>query len=115
MTNDEPKKARKWTLVFTTDMQGEARTPFVLDGPIINGYEFQVKVIELAPIIKMMESMAEANEKLMIETYCLMTQLKHPKRLENLTKEDGSVAFAYHNAREKLESYESFKRENRLD
>lgn len=39
-------KFREWTLVFTTNMKGDEQTPVVSDGPIISGYEAEVKVIE---------------------------------------------------------------------
>lgn len=109
MTNDELNKPRQ----FWINHSKQVRYCEAYRKPLMEGH--CIHVIELAPMLKMMEEMAEANEKLMIETYCLMTQVRYPKRLENLTKDDGSVAFAYHNARERLESYQAFKRENGLE
>lgn len=66
-----------------------------------NSTEDIVRATQKALIISMKQFVKELQE----EVY---------KRLEDVPKESGSVAFAYHNAGEKLESYKAFKRENNL-
>ncbi len=52
------------------------------------------------------KELVEAAQLLLVETYCLMTQLKKPKRLDEMDKSNGSVAFAYHSTREALQKLE---------
>lgn len=64
--SEEKAKAREWTLVFTTNLQGEEMNPHVLDGPIISGYEAEVKVVEISALQEAQKEIAELKAKLWV-------------------------------------------------
>ena len=118
----ETNKPRQWTLTFATNSEGEEQTPVVTDGPVISGYEAEVKVIELAPMLKMMDEMAQALE----QSRKRFSHIEDWHR-DNVTPDnfedcqevgqtpenylrDGKI-----NCDKKLESYKTFKKEYGLD
>lgn len=48
--SDEIKKPREWKLTFTTNMSGEEQNPVVTEGPVISGYEAEVRIVEYSAL-----------------------------------------------------------------
>lgn len=107
----ETNKPRQWTLTFATNSEGEEQTPVVTDGPIISGYEAEVKVIELAPMLKMMDDMAKGYQQLINIVSCAGEITPDRERYMNMQ----IITRAPEIAKDKLTVYKTFKKENGLD
>jgi hypothetical protein len=89
--SDKPAH-REWTLTFATDLNGEEITPSVTEGPIISGYEAEVKVVELealtyeqeksTALTMLADSLANEATKATIERDKLKIEIENLKKSE---------------------------------